>query len=48
MYEYGEPDWNDTDKGKPKNLERNLFMEIPVYTENHTIHMTTKCIVTDW
>jgi hypothetical protein len=24
IYEYGELVWNDTDRGKPKNSERNL------------------------
>jgi hypothetical protein len=24
IYEYGEPRWNDTDRGKPKNSEKNL------------------------
>jgi hypothetical protein len=25
IYEYGETWWNDIDRGKPKNSERNLF-----------------------
>jgi hypothetical protein len=24
IYEYGERQWNDTDRGKPKNSEKNL------------------------
>jgi hypothetical protein len=25
IHEYGDPQWNDTDRGKPKNAEKNLF-----------------------
>jgi hypothetical protein len=25
IYEYGEPWWNDIDRGKPKNIEKNLL-----------------------
>jgi hypothetical protein len=38
MYAYGEPQWNDTDKGKLKNLEKTL---------SHCHFMTTNPTWTD-
>jgi hypothetical protein len=38
MNEYGEPRWNDIDRGKPKNFEKN---PVPVALVHHKYHMTT-------
>jgi hypothetical protein len=35
MYEYGEPLWNDTDKGTPKNSGRNLSQCHFVHHKSH-------------
>jgi hypothetical protein len=32
IYEYRDPWWNDTDRGNPKNSEKNLF-------QCHFVHM---------
>jgi hypothetical protein len=33
--EYGEPQWNDTDRGKPKNLEKNLSQCDSIPNKSH-------------
>jgi hypothetical protein len=34
-YEYGEPRWNDTDRGKPKTSEENLYLHYFVHHKSH-------------
>jgi hypothetical protein len=36
IYEYGDPMWNDTDRGKLKNSEKNLFQ---CHFDRHKSHM---------
>jgi hypothetical protein len=36
IYEYGEQRWNDIDRGKPKNWEKNLSQ---CYFVHHKSHM---------
>jgi hypothetical protein len=36
IYESGEPRWNDIDKGKPKNSEKNLSQ---CHIVHHMFHM---------
>jgi hypothetical protein len=36
IYEYGEPRWNDNDRGKPKDSEINLSQ---CYLVHHKSHM---------
>jgi hypothetical protein len=35
MYEYGEPWWNDIDRGKPNNSEKNMSQFHFVYHKTH-------------
>jgi hypothetical protein len=35
IYEHEEPQWNDTDRGKLKNSERNLSQYHFVYHKSH-------------
>jgi hypothetical protein len=35
IYEYGEPWWNDSDRVKPKNLEKNLSHFHFVHRKQH-------------
>jgi hypothetical protein len=35
IYEYGEPWWNYTDRGKPQIFEKNVFQCHFVYNKSH-------------
>jgi hypothetical protein len=35
IYEHGEPWWNDTERGKSKNSEKNLFQCHFVHHKSH-------------
>jgi hypothetical protein len=35
IYDYGEPWWNDTDRRKPKNSEKNLSQFFFVHHKSH-------------
>jgi hypothetical protein len=37
IYEYGEPQWNDTDRRKPNKWEKNLYQYL--YFVHHKSHM---------
>jgi hypothetical protein len=34
-YDYGEPQWNDIDRGKPKNSEKNLSQSHFIHDKSH-------------